>query len=464
MSLYGTFLYGAAVYGADGGAGDRTFGTLAFGDFTFGGPTLVSAADTGTATGIDAASVQVVTLISRADTGITAGADAASVRPVTLISRADTGTATGVSAASVQAVTIAPAVVATAAVGLYPDTSVGPGITDLLISRPGWGDVRTITAFDPTMSWEVSGVGTLSADVTVADAWAIGADPLDRLRGMWVRHRHPTWGDWAGVVTDAVPSAVDGLVEIGARSWLELGEKLLLPKVHRPPGGAPGAVVAWAVRTVALEGNVVFERLNIDELGDDITPELRGETLAGVVTGTASGSGQEWSDGTPKRMAARGDRELRWSDRIGRDLSRAVELVANVHVVDGRLPMSLAPVENALYVTPSDERYAVARGFWVLDPASIAAVGRREGSRAYAGAVTRSTLRPIARSELARSVTRGQTARVDLVDEDGCFAWFDVGDTVRVTLPSADMAVSLRVQAASLSPASGILTISGTWT
>ena len=347
---------------------------------------------------------------------------------------------------------------------IYPDTSVGPGIADLLISRPGWGDVRTITAFDPTMSWEVSGVGTLSADVAITDARAIGADPLDRLRGMWVRHRHPTWGDWAGVVTDVVPGAVDGLVEIGARSWLDLGEKLLLPKVHRPPSGAPGAVVAWAVRTVADESNSPFERLTTDELGDDITLEIRGQTLADVVTSTASQTGQEWSDGTPKRMAASINRELRWSDRIGRDLSREVELAAGVHVVDGRLPMSLAPVENALYVTPADERYAAARGFWVLDPASIAAVGRREGSRAYAGAVTRSTLRPIAQSELARSVARGRTARFDVVDEDGCFAWFDIGDTVRVTLPSAAMAISLRVQAASLSPASGILTISGTWT
>lgn len=346
----------------------------------------------------------------------------------------------------------------------YPDTSVGPGAMDLLISRPGWGDVRTISAFDPVMSWEVSGVGTLSADVAVQDAWAIGADPLDRLRGMWVRHRHPTWGDWAGVITDAVPGAVDGLVEIGARSWLELAEKLLLPKVHRPPSGAPGAVVGWAVRSMALEGNATFERLTIDELGDDVTLELRGESLADVVTGTASNSGQEWSDGTPKRMAVSGDRELRWSDRIGRDLSREVELVANVHVVDGRAPMSLAPVENALYVTPADERYAAARGFWVLDPDSIALVGRREGSRAYAGAVTRSTLRPIAQSELARSVKRGRTARFDVVDQDGCFGWFDVGDTVRVTLPAADMAIALRMQAASLSPASGILTISGTWT
>lgn len=346
----------------------------------------------------------------------------------------------------------------------YPDTSTGPGSTDLQIGRPGWGDVDTINCSRVSLSWEVSGVGTLSADVSVRDCWSIGADPLIRLRGRWIRYSHPTWGDWGGVVTDVVPGAVDGMVEIGARSWLELGDKLLLPKVSRPPSATPGGVVAWAIRTVADEGNGPFLSTAIDELGDPLTLQIRGQSLAGVVTSTARQSGQEWSDGTPKRQAQGVERELRWSDRIGRDVRRSVELVAGMHTVDGRVNMSLAPLENALYVTPADERYAASRGFWVIDPESIEDVGRREGVRAFRGAVTRSTLTPLARSELAKSVLRGRTAQLDLVDQDGCFGWFDVGDTVRVTLPTSDMAIALRVKVASLTVPGEVLTISGPWT
>jgi hypothetical protein len=144
----------------------------------------------------------------------------------------------------------------------------------------------------------------------------------------------------------------------------------------------------------------------------------------------------------------------------GSDLTGTVQLIDGRHISDWRAPTSLAPVINDLEGFPTNDRGSIRQSVIAEDGASIAAVGRRQGSQGIAGGPYASHIRAAVISMVAQTAQLGQAIEMSVVNVDGCFADFREGDTICVLLPSISHQITVRIMARSLDD-TGVMRASG---
>jgi hypothetical protein len=147
--------------------------------------------------------------------------------------------------------------------------------------------------------------------------------------------------------------------------------------------------------------------------------------------------------------------------RRGRDCSGQVQLVEGRHIHNARYSLALGPIVNDLLVIPSDDTYAKTESLVLEDDASIRQVGRRQDQRLYTGLVTESTLRPLGTQDLRKLTKLGDTVTFDVVNVDGCFAWFREGDSINVLMPTINRRLTVRVMVRTYDTDTGVLSVSG---
>jgi hypothetical protein len=110
---------------------------------------------------------------------------------------------------------------------------------------------------------------------------------------------------------------------------------------------------------------------------------------------------------------------LQWRVQYGRDRSGSVQLVDGVHITGYDPTFTLDGLTNALFAMPDDNRYQAARAFWVERSESIDTYGRLEDTQTYVNAVTRSSIGPIARTDLLKRSRLGPGT----ADDRGRYRW-----------------------------------------
>lgn len=337
---------------------------------------------------------------------------------------------------------------------LIPDLSNGPGLTDVILSHPGGADARVFSSSDFAMSRAVNDHGSLAFDLALDDVVAWVSSP-DRLRFKWVRWgEHATLGVHTGVIIDVRSDPDLGIVDCTAYGHSWRLKRRITPRRDRVITGPPGAVITSILTSVGADDPLPISGIDADEAGDPITFEARAQNVYDVIRAVQTRSNQEW-------LVDPETRRLQWRVQIGTDRTGTVQLMDGVHIAGYAPVASGEGMTNALFAQPDDARYRAQRGFWATRDASIDLYGRLEESQTYVGAVTRSSLGPIARADLARRSRRGRTLTLDVADVDGCFGLFGLGDTIRVSLDRIETAYDFRVMAQSWRADTNILSMTG---
>jgi hypothetical protein len=330
----------------------------------------------------------------------------------------------------------------------------GPQVYDVEISQPGGGSAVRLSANGVDANWVVQGRSGLSVELTTGDLLiAFGTTDI---RGKWITWEHPTLPAWAGEISEAAPDGASGTTEIGAQDYSALLSARRIAKVYTVRGGPAGAMVRRVLDDHGREagGYTWVTPYIIEEAGDPITVQLRGIKVDEAIRTISERSGHEWWVDDLRR--------LWWLLRRGRDRTGTMQLVENRHVLNPRPTFSLPPVVNDLLGVPADATYARTRALVRDDDASIRQLGRRQDQLTYDGYVTEASLRPLVERDLKRLTGRGRAITFDLVNVDGCFTWFEPGDSIYVLYPSINWRMRIRVMVLSYSSASGLLTVSGT--
>ena len=322
----------------------------------------------------------------------------------------------------------------------------------ILIADPGGRNEQRLPTNGITRSWAVEQSGTLSAELLTDTLVRAG---LTAPKGMWVRVEANDVGTWAGEVQEAQPNG-DGTTELTATDWriLFAARRLSrLSRLARPLFGSPGTLALAALADAEKHGPVWVRDRTADETGLPVELRLDGQSLGDALNALASGSGEEWRI-DPDTLA------FTWG-RTGVDRSGNRQLVAPRHIVEYRLPDSVAPVVNDLIVYPLHDRDDTRRAVRVEDTASIAAVGRRQDEAALGNPGSVIALRPAAQALVEQLAKRGQTIELRLVNVDRCFGWFREGDTIECLLPRNNQQVTVRIMARSLSEPDNVMDVSG---
>lgn len=309
----------------------------------------------------------------------------------------------------------------------------------VLISDTAGFRTKRIPVTGVTRSWTVLGSGSLSAEILSADLVTAGLH--DELRGHWIVCYDDDAGTWGGIVTDTQANG-DGTTEVAATDWKASFAARRMPKRNRPLHGPAGTLALVAItETVRRHGTPITVR-TADDIGPARSFDLNGGDLLSALDSLANESGQEWWV-DPDTMA------MHWGIK-GRDKTGTVQLIAGRHISEWRLPSSIGPVVNDLEAFPLNDRYQVFQTIQVENAASIAAIGRRQGSAGIPGGSHAVHIRPAALALVDELAALGQAIECDVVNVDDCFQWFREGDTVCMLLPSASVQLTVRVMTRSL--------------
>jgi hypothetical protein len=328
----------------------------------------------------------------------------------------------------------------------------GPMTSEVTIMLPGESRPVTVSTSGVNLAWQVEGQSAFSCECATAELRAIFAD-VD-LRGRWLRWEHPTLGVWAGRINDVEADGDTATTEIAALDYSDLLSSRRLVKDYRVTAAPAGALAKRVVRDAAREagGYSWITEIVAEETGDPISLEVRGGKVDDALRTIADRANETWWVDE--------HRVMHWSRRRGHDLTGRVQLVEGRHVSALRYSLALGPIVNDLLAVPGDDAYAQAEQFVIDDDASIRRVGRRQDQISYTGMVTAATIRPLAKRDLARLVALGDTVRFDLINVDGCYAWFREGDSVYLLAPSLNRRLQVRVLVRSFDSDQARLTVS----
>jgi hypothetical protein len=320
----------------------------------------------------------------------------------------------------------------------------------VFISDPaGFNTQRVPVNGAPARSWVVDGAGSLSAECVSPDLVRLGLN--DELRGHRIVCLDDDAGTWSGVITDVQPNG-DGTTEIAAEDNRFLFSGTRIPRKQRPLHGWPGSVALTLIaESTRRHGTVVQERY-ADDIGLPVTMNLDGSDLRDALDRMASESAREWWI-DPDALI------LYWGVK-GTDKTGTVQLIESRHITDWRAPTSIAPVINDLEGYPLNDRASIRQSVVVEDAASIAAVGRRQGSIGIAGGPYASHIRSAALGLVEQTAQLGHAIELSVVNVDGCFGRFREGDTICVLLPSVSHQLTVRIMARALDD-SGVMSVSG---
>ena len=328
----------------------------------------------------------------------------------------------------------------------------GPMMSEVTIMHPGERHPVTIRTTGVSVAWQVEGQTSFSCECATSDLRAAFGE-VD-LRGKWLRWEHPTLGVWAGRINDAESDGDSGTTELAALDYSDLLSSRRLTKVFRVEAGPAGALAKRVVRDSAREagGYSYITSIQAEETGDPLTLELRGGTVDDALRTLADRSNETWWVDE--------HRVMHWSRHRGKDLTGRVQLVEGRHLTGLRYSLALGPIVNDLLAVPGDEAYAQSQQFVLDNDASIRRFGRRQDQISYTGMVTESTIKPLAKRDLARLIALGDTIRFDVTNIDGCYRWFREGDSLSVLAPSLNKRLQVRVLVRSFDSDMARLTVS----
>jgi len=383
-------------------------------------------------------------------------------------------------------------------------------IDEAIISEPGNLAPARVPVVSAQLSWEINASGAFSGFCLVDDLRAVG---LARdIKGYWLEYATAA-GAWGGVITGQPNSS--GVVELVAEGWLGLVRGRLITNSIIAMGGSAGGL---ARRALALAGagasNPAFIRLgSIDEGGGPVAVELVGDVGGDILPQIAEAGDVEWI------IAA--DRTFRLARRLGRDRAMTVRLLEDRHftqprvnddlesdaagqvwLVQGELSRALmardrgaAGTGGDTMISPAWEPHGGVVGHsWRGLPEGVpaGAVATALGYRSSAGEAWRYGRQTYQIETAGSAATPSSNAapppwagvpvgvgannpavagrrhvppptvpcELTMANSDGCFGWFDLGDTVRIELRSG-VTGRFRPTVKALDVASGALTVSG---
>jgi len=334
-----------------------------------------------------------------------------------------------------------------------PSGATGPALGDVILAKHGDRGRQNLTMGDVAVSWEVNAAGAFSAFAPIDEVLEISSNPED-LRAWWLMWQHPTLASFGGPVTDVAVRST-GVIEIAATGWLALLAKRLTRRRDQAVSAQAGAIAARIVRDAGAVEPTGIAGVSADEWGDFVAWRDSGGEVLSAIGSLANLSDQDFAVGEE-------DRIFYWRRRFGADLSSSVQLVAGTHIADWRPSWSLDPVVTEVVLSSSNRnRFATAPSVSGNDSAAYAAFGPRQQRGTYRGRLPRAVVQSAATKQAERLSRLGQLITFDVVDVDGCFAWFRRGDTITVLIPEIDRALKVRCLALSWNQDSNILRVSG---
>lgn len=403
--------------------------------------------------------------------------------------------------------------------GWAPMTTTAAHFEVVVMDRGGFNPRRLAVA-EPSASWEIGGPGAFSAFARIADLRAVGLG--GDLTGRWLEWDHPTAGRWGGVVTGRPVS--DGVAEVAADGYAALLRGRVLAEQDRGVAGAGGGLARRAVIAAGRDEPTYVTIGTIGEGGEFVSLDTGGGDVAeSILPGIAEAAGIEWRVDADRRFHAsrklgrdrsasvrlvedrhvvgyRIDDDL-WASSLGTVYAASPSVAPGggastpplVPVVPppvrpptppgtpgpGRVQrvnpylrlvgeyLQRAGATNVrpymapppAWATPQPAAYAAAPAVW---PGEDAAPAWFATANAPAAAI------PVGVGVNSPAVPGNRLAppptvpvEMQLADTDGCWAWFDLGDTVRIDLGSCGFAGRFRVLLRALDAASGTMTVAG---
>lgn len=311
----------------------------------------------------------------------------------------------------------------------------------LTIMDRGGGNPVIVDHAEARLSWQLSAAGAFSCYIPAREARRLRAAGHNWLGAKWVRYEYPGLPAWGGVVTATRWSP--GLLEIGCESFHVLMRARRVPRTYGQQRSTAGALALRAFTDVQTDDYTGIVAFHADEWGDPIDWEWRGGDLYDdVLRQLVAASGQEWT--------VDADRVAQWRVRLGRDKRSSVVLAYPHEIVDYDLTGDLWTCENDIEGIAADTKYADAAYDRLDHDASIRRRGRYQRTRRYAGVVTKGTLRPRIKADLNRYAEPAQIGTLLTVNVAGSWSRYELGDTILVWLPDADVRLGCRIGARSI--------------
>lgn len=374
----------------------------------------------------------------------------------TVTSGGDTVTSTGIggTAVLVDSLGVALSIGHDVAFTSIPGGIYGDALGDVILSRSGDRERQALAMAGVVCSWETNAAGEFSAFAKLEDVRAIEPS-LDALRGWWlIWEVHPHLPTWGGRITDVVVTA-DQTVELDARGWLDVLAKRLTRRRNTSISATAGAIAARLVRDTNLSDATGLSDVAFDDAGAFVSWQDDGGEVLDALSRLADLSGQEF-------CVDEDTRAFSWRNQCGSDLTSSVQLVQGRHIVDWRPAWSLEPIITEVVLDPADKnRFRTAPAVSGFADAAYTAYGPRQARGTYRGQLPRAAAQAVASRQASSLADRGRLIECDVVDADGCFAWFRRGDTITVVLADIDRALAVRILVMSYDQSSDLVRISG---
>lgn len=335
---------------------------------------------------------------------------------------------------------------------------IGP--PDCLIARPGWTDQRRVPIAPPSCSWRTDGPGSFDTEVRTRDLAAFGLSVTaisSALKGRWLWWAHPTAGPWGGVVTRTEVGA--WWTRITAEQFAVLLRKRTAPPKARAVGIAPGSLALSYLTGAARSGDtMMLTGWTAEESGDPVDLEPRGGDVCDDVIPQLASFGYQWR----VRAWTMDERLFEFRQRVGVDKRRTVLLSEGRHISETRVTGDLWTVANSITGISGDRAWDQSYGYQQDSDASIRALGRRyEATVAYSGVITRSTIAPLVKRDLAVRKYPQEIAEIRVVDADRCFLDVREGDVISIASEQANYQGPMTVDIRSLDGRSNVMTYAG---
>lgn len=329
-----------------------------------------------------------------------------------------------------------------------------------LIARPGWSDARMVDISPPSLAWRTDGPGSFDCEIETRalSTFGLSATAIDRaLKGRWLWWEHPTAGPWGGVITRT--EVGPWFSRVTAEQFAVLLRKRKTSLHANAMSIAPGSLALMYLTSAERSGDsFMLTGWQAEESGAAVTIEPRGGDLCDDIMPMLTGYGYQWR----VRSDTMGERLFQFRTRLGEDKRGRVLLSEGRHIVSTRVTGDLWTVANSITGVRGDVAFEEVTGFVADDEASMRALARRyEETIAYAGHVTRGTIAPLLKRDLARKKYPQEIAEFTLVDADLCFADVREGDTISVMSQHCNFHGPLEIDIRSLDARSNTMTIAG---
>jgi hypothetical protein len=335
---------------------------------------------------------------------------------------------------------------------------IGPGTA--IIARPGFFDQRMVEIGPPSCSWRTDGPGSFDCEIETRALTSAGYDLTDLsnpIKGKWLWWEHPTAGGWGGVITRSEVGT--WYTRITAEQFAVLLRKRRTATAEAATGIAPGSLALYYYTSAERNGDsFMLTGATAEEGGEAVDLEPRGGDLCDDILPQLADYGYQWR----VRSNTMDERLFEFRSRLGIDKRASVLLSEGRTVTSVRTTGDLWTVANSIVGVPGDRDWRDAAGYQQDHDASIRTLGRRyEATIAYTGAITRSTIAPLVKRDLAVMKYPQEIAEVEVVDEDLVWSEFREGDTVSLMSQHINYTGAMEVDIRSLDARQNTMRIAG---